>query len=72
MKSNREPRDDVFVRTHVLKSTADAESLQRDGNALAAWREYSQIAAAYDSLTDLGTLRGKVDFLGKERTVHDS
>jgi predicted esterase len=64
MKSNREPHDDVFVRTHLLKSTAYAESLEKDGNALAAWREYSQVAAAYDSLADVETLRGKADLLG--------
>jgi predicted esterase len=72
MKSNREPRNDVFVRTHFLKSTAYGESLEKDGNALAAWREYSQVAAAYDSLADIETLRAKADLLGKEKTVHDS
>jgi len=72
MKSNREPREDVFVRTHLLKSTAYAESLEKDGNALVAWREYSQVAAAYDSLADIETLRAKADLLGKEKTVHDS
>jgi predicted esterase len=72
MKSNREPRNDVFVRTHFLKSIAYAESLQRDGNALAAWREYSQVAAAYDTLADIAMLRAKADLLGKEKTVHDS
>lgn len=72
MKSSREPRDDVFVRTHVLKSTAYAESLEKDGNALAAWREYSQVAAAYDSLVDVEALRAKADLLGKEKAVHDA
>jgi tetratricopeptide (TPR) repeat protein len=72
MKTNREPRDDAFVQTHFLKSTAYAESLEKDGNVLAAWREYSQVVATYDSLADIGTLRTRADFLGKEKSVHDS
>lgn len=72
MKSRREPRDPVFINEQFSKAQTRAESLERSGDLLMAWREYGQIAAAYDSLVDVGAVRAKADALGGSKAVRDA
>lgn len=71
MKTQREPRDAQFVEAQFAKAKAHAESLESSGDALNAWREYLQIAATYDSLLDVGSIRAKADAMGKDKAVRD-
>ena len=71
MKTQREPRDAQFVEAQFAKAKARAESLESSGDALNAWREYLQIAATFDSLLDVSSVRAKGEALAKEKSVRD-
>jgi dienelactone hydrolase len=72
MKSQREARDQAFLDAQFAKMQVRATSFEQSGDLLAAWREYTQLVATFDGLTDVNVLRGKVDSLGKEKAVRDA
>jgi len=72
MKSQREPHDQAFITTQFSKAEARADSSERSGDLLMAWREYLQIAATYDSLVDVAAVRAKADALGGSKAVRDA
>jgi dienelactone hydrolase len=72
MKSQREPRDPAFINEQFPKALARADSLERSGDLLIAWRAYVQIAATYDSLVDVAGVRAKADAMGSSKAVRDA
>jgi len=72
MKSQREPRDQVFLNAQFSKMQARADALEQSGDLLAAWRESSQVVATFDGLTDVSALRGKVDSLSRGKAVRNA
>jgi len=72
MKSQREPRDDVFIAAQLSAAQARASALEKSGQLLAAWREDRQIATTFDSLADTEVVRAKASELEKQRTLRDA
>lgn len=72
IKSQREPRDQPFIDAQFSKLRARANSFEQGADLLAAWREYAQVAATFETLTDVSALAGKADALGKEQAVRDA
>lgn len=72
MKTQREPLNQNFIESQLAKSLARASSIEQTGDLLSAWREYLQIAATFDALVDVGSIRAKAEALGKEKTVRDA
>jgi len=72
MKSQREPHDPAFINGQFSNAQARADSLERSGDVLVAWREYTQIAATYDSLVNIEAVRSKADALGGSKAVRDA
>jgi dienelactone hydrolase len=72
MKQNREPRDQSFIDAQFQKAQARAASFEQSGELLNAWREYLQMASAFDTLEDVASIRGKSASLGKDKSVRDA
>jgi len=72
MKTEREPRDPHFIDAELSKAQARAQGFEWSGDMLEAWREYTQIAAAYDSLVDVNVIRARAEALGKDKTVREA
>jgi dienelactone hydrolase len=72
MKAKRELVDTEFVAAQFTKALERAKSFEQAGEPLALWREYLQIAATYDSLADVTTIRAKAETLAKDKSVHDA
>jgi dienelactone hydrolase len=72
MKSQREPRDQPFIDAQFSKMRARANSFEQGGDLLAAWRVYAQVAAAFETLSDVSALQRKADALGKEKAVREA
>src|SRR5258708_13631724 len=51
MKSQREPRDDVFLGEQFAAVQQQALTIEKSADLLAAWRAYRQLAATFESLT---------------------
>jgi dienelactone hydrolase len=71
MKSNLEPRNEEFIAAQLATAKQRAESSEKSGDVLFAWREYRQIAATFDSLADASVTRAKSESLEKDKTVRD-
>jgi dienelactone hydrolase len=71
MKANLESRRAEFIGWQLGAAGQRAASFEASGELLAAWREYRQIAATFDSLTDVAATRSKAEFLAKSRPVRD-
>jgi dienelactone hydrolase len=69
MKSQREPRDDVFVAAQLSAAQARAPALEKSGQLLAAWREDRQVATTFESLTDTEVVRAKASELEKQKAL---
>ena len=72
MKAGREPREASFLDAQFAKMKQRASSLEQAGDLLAAWREYRQVAAAFDTLENVAPLRAQADSLGKEKAVREA
>ena len=72
MKVGRDPRDPKFIDAQLTKAQGRAQALEKSGELLGAWREYSQMAATYDSLVDVTAIHAKVDTLAKDKAVRDA
>ena len=72
MKTQREPRDQNFIDAQFSKAQNRAGAFEQSGDLLNAWREYLQIAATYESLADVSSLRAKAEALGKDEAVRES
>ena len=72
MRDNREPRDEAFLSTELKSETAAAEKFSGNGDQLAAWRQYKQIASTYEGIPDVTAFRVKADELGRTRAVLDA
>ena len=72
MKAGREPRDSGFLDAQFTRMQQRAASFEQTGDLLAAWREYRQVAATFDTLKDVTVLRAKADALGKEKSVREA
>jgi len=71
MKTQRAPRDDEFLAAQFLSAQNRALLFEKDGDLLAAWREYRQIAATYDALRQVSAIRAKATELEKEKALKD-
>jgi len=71
MKANLEPRNDEFIAVETVGAIRLALSFETSGDLLPAWREYSQVAATFDSLADVSASRSKAELLEKDKTVRD-
>ena len=71
MKTLREPRDAQFVESQFAKAKTRADTLEKSGDVLNAWREYLQIEGTYESLLEVGSIRVQAKALGKEKSVRD-
>ena len=72
MRTNREPRDEDFISTELKTAVAAAEKYSANGDALAAWRQYKQIAATYEGLTDVSAFRTKAEELSRGKSAQDA
>lgn len=72
MKTKREALDANFVQEQFKKALSRADSSEQAGDLLVSWREYAQIAASYDSLTDVSSIGVKVEALTKDKFVRDA
>ena len=72
MKANREPRDQIFLDVQFSEMRRRAEGFEQAGDLLAAWREYRQVAATFESLADVSPLRYKADALTKDKSVREA
>jgi dienelactone hydrolase len=72
MKSMLQPIDHSFLEAQFSKAKERAESLEKLGEMLAAWREYNQIAATFTSFADLSAVQSKAEELGKSKVVRDA
>ena len=72
MKAKRQPKDAAFLTAQFSQAVAHANSTEIAGDLLGAWREYLQIAATFDGLTDVTALRAKADSLGKKKSVREA
>ena len=72
VKSQREPRDDVFIAVQLSAAQARASALEKSGQLLAAWREDRQIATTFDSLVDTEALGAKASQLEKQKALGDA
>jgi tetratricopeptide (TPR) repeat protein len=72
MKAKRQPGDAAFVAAQFSETSSHANSTERAGDLLAAWREYSQIVATFDGLVDVTALRAEADSLGKRKSVREA
>ena len=72
MKAGREPREPTFLDAQFTKMLERAYSFEQAGDLLAAWREYQQVAATFDGLKDVSTLRAKANALAKEKAVREA
>ncbi len=72
MKSQREPVDHCNVEAQLAKAKERAESLEKSGEVLAAWREYNQIAATFTSLVDVSAIQSTAEALGKSKALRDA
>jgi dienelactone hydrolase len=72
VKSQRQPRDDVFIAAQLSAAQARASALEKSGQLLAAWREDRQIATTFDSLVDTEVVRAKASELEKQKALGDA
>jgi dienelactone hydrolase len=72
MKSYREPRDEVFLAAQFAAAQERASGTEKSGDLLAAWREFRQVAEAFDGLRDVSTVRAKVEELEKRKDFRDA
>jgi dienelactone hydrolase len=72
MKSRLAPRDDELIAAQLEAASLRAESLERSGDLLSAWREYRQIAETFDSLADGKAAREKAETLEKEKAFRNA
>jgi len=72
MKAGREPRDSGFLDAQFTIMQKRADSFERSGELLLAWREYRQLAATFESLKDVSGLRATADALGKQKAVREA
>jgi hypothetical protein len=66
IKEKRLPRDDSFVAAELLRFTATAQEIEKAGNPLYAAQAYRQVAAAFDGLASVDTLRDRAAALEKD------
>ena len=71
MKANLESHKAEFIASQLTAARQRAEPFESSGDLLAAWRQYRQIAATFDSLTDAAATRSKAEFLAKSKPVLD-
>jgi len=71
MKANLESHKAEFIASQLTAARQRAEPFEASGDLLAAWRQYRQIAATFDSLTDAAATRSKAEFLAKSKPVLD-
>src|SRR5262245_59202240 len=71
MKSNLEPRDNIFIAAQFTAANERASSLERSGDLLSAWREYRQAAATFDSM-DVAADRAKAESPAQDKVVRDA
>ena len=69
MLGKREPRDERFIGDELASAVATAEKQSANGDLLAAWRQYKQIAVTYHELADAAALRTKAEELEKSKLV---
>jgi len=67
MREKREPRDEQFITAELSGAVAAAEKYVASRDALAASRQYKQIAATYHELADTTAFRAKAEELGKSK-----
>jgi dienelactone hydrolase len=72
VKSQREPRDDVFIAAQLSAAQARASALEKSGQLLAAWREDRQMATTFDALVDTEAVRAKAFELEKQKALRDA
>jgi predicted esterase len=72
IKSNLEPRDNIFIATQFAAANERAAAQEKSGDLLSAWREYRQAAATFDSLMDVAADRAKSESLAKDKVVRDA
>jgi dienelactone hydrolase len=72
MKGQLEPLDQNFIDAQFSKAQTRAGAFEQSGDLLSAWREYLQIAATFESLTDVRSLRTKAEALGKDDAVREA
>ena len=72
MREKREARNEEFIAGELKASVAAAEKYAANGDALAAWRQYKQIAATFDGLANVTELRAKAETLGHSKPVRDA
>ena len=72
IRANREPRDDTFVGMELKTGVAIAEKQSANGELLSAWRQYKQIAEAYDGIIDVSPYKAKAEELGRQKAVQEA
>ena len=72
MRTNREPRDENFISAEFKTAVAAAEKYSANGDPLSAWRQYKQIAEAYDGVVDLTGFRAEAEELSRGKSLQDA
>src|SRR5258708_30082890 len=72
MKSQRGPRDDVFLGEQFAAVQQQALAIEKSADLLAAWRAYRQLAATFEALRDVSTIRAKAEELEKRKDFRDA
>jgi hypothetical protein len=66
MKEKRLPRDDAFIAAELQRFTSAAQTVEKSGNSFYASQAYRQVAAAFDGLTSVDSLRERAAALEKD------
>ena len=72
IKSQREPRDEGFLSAQFEALEKRGAAFEQSGDVLAAWREYRQIAATFDSLVNIATVRANLAALERQKPLRDA
>jgi dienelactone hydrolase len=72
MKAQREARDEAFLAVQFAAALERAVAVEQSGDLLGAWREYRQLAATFESLRNVSTIRAKAGGLEKRKDFHDA
>jgi predicted esterase len=72
MRANREARDEAFVGSQLKTAVSTAEKQSANGEQLSAWRQYKQIAATYEGISDVGALKDRAEELGRQKSVQEA
>src|SRR5258708_2744460 len=72
MKSQREPRDDVFLGEQLAAFQQKALAIEKSTDLLATWRANWQLTATFETLRDVSAIRAKAEELEKRKEFRDA